>query len=112
MESIQRLQSSLNHLRESSASQIRLLEEQLDQKQEIIARLEARLDSQRDYEEIQRELILLRGHTGTEPSSATVNGFDTKETKEKRTGESMLSSTSSPPSSSIGKTIKTILISN
>lgn len=86
MESIQRLQSSLNHLRETSASQIRLLEEQLDQKQEIIARLEARLDSQRDYDEIQRELILLKGHTGLETSTGTVNGYETKETKDRRTG--------------------------
>lgn len=60
VQDIQRLQSSISKLQESSASQIARLEEQLEQRRQHIAHLEARLDAQRDYEEVKRELSLLR----------------------------------------------------
>lgn len=56
LEEIQRLQLSLTKLQESSVSQISRLEEQLEQKKQHIARLEAKLDLQRDYEDLKREL--------------------------------------------------------
>lgn len=76
-ESIKKLERG----QESSATRIRLLEEQLEQKQEMISRLEARLDSQRDYEELKRELLLMKGSSLNDPS---INGVDSKDTKEKR----------------------------
>lgn len=81
IENVQRLQTSLNQIRDSSATKIRLLEEQLDQKQDLISRLEARLDCQRDYEELKRELLLIKGSALNDPS---VNGVDSKDTKDKR----------------------------
>lgn len=56
LEEIQRLQLSLTKLQESSVSQISRLEEQLEQKRQHIARLEAKLDLQRDYDDLKREL--------------------------------------------------------
>lgn len=53
---VQRLQNSVQALQEASASQIARLEEQLELKCQVIARLEARLDAQRDYEDIKREV--------------------------------------------------------
>jgi TolA-binding protein len=60
MEDVQRLQATLSQTRESNASQIRLLEQQLDSKQEMITRLEAILDTQRDYEELKRQLTIIK----------------------------------------------------
>ncbi|XP_035708595.1 homeobox protein cut isoform X3 [Folsomia candida] len=79
IENVQRLQSSLNQMRESSATKIRLLEDQLEQKQDLISRLEARLDSQRDYDELKRELMLMKGSPLNDPS---INGVDSKDTKD------------------------------
>lgn len=56
VQDIQRLQSSISKLQESSASQIARLEEQLEQRRQHIVHLEARLDAQRDYEDVKREL--------------------------------------------------------
>ena len=56
MQDIQRLQSSISKLQENSATQIARLEEELEQKRQHIAHLEARLDAQRDYDEVKREL--------------------------------------------------------
>ena len=78
MEDVQRLQSSLHQIRENSATQIRLLEEQLDKKQELISRLEARLESQKDYDEIQAQLLLLKGHSTTE-NFMVLNGTAAKD---------------------------------
>lgn len=89
VEDIQRLQSSLNQIRENSATQIRLLEEQLNQKQEVILRLEARLDQQRDYDEMKRELCNLKvtaastiTTTNTDSPSSSINGVDAKDMKD------------------------------
>lgn len=91
VEDIQRLQTSLNQIRENSATQIRLLEEQLNQKQEVISRLEARLDSQRDYDEMKRELGNLKASaastvtTNTDSPSSSINGVDAKDMKDNST---------------------------
>jgi homeobox protein cut-like len=56
VEDVQRLQTSIAKLQETSAGQIARLEEQLEHKRQHIARLEARLDAQRDYDDVKREL--------------------------------------------------------
>lgn len=88
IENVQRLQSSLNQMRESSATKIRLLEDQLEQKQDLISRLEARLDSQRDYDELKRELMLMKGSPLNDPS---INGVDSKDTKDNNKRPSKIS---------------------
>jgi chromosome segregation ATPase len=65
VEEVQRLQSTISKLKETSISQISRLEDQLEQKRQIIVRLEAKLDHQRDYEDMKRELSVLR----TDPSN-------------------------------------------
>lgn len=56
LEEVQRLQGCLTKLQESSMSQITRLEEQLEQKRQHIARLEGKLDTQKDYDDLKREL--------------------------------------------------------
>ncbi|KAF5291623.1 hypothetical protein FQA39_LY14345 [Lamprigera yunnana] len=60
LEEVQRLQLSITKLQESSMSQISRLEDELEQKRQHIARLESKLDLQRDYEDLKREIGLLR----------------------------------------------------
>ncbi|XP_045503772.1 homeobox protein cut isoform X3 [Colias croceus] len=60
VEDVRRLQASLSALQEAHAKQLQRLEERLDEKKQHIARLEARLDTQRDYDDIKREISLLR----------------------------------------------------
>uniref|UniRef100_A0A3Q2XVP5 Homeobox protein cut-like n=1 Tax=Hippocampus comes TaxID=109280 RepID=A0A3Q2XVP5_HIPCM len=58
LENIQRLQFTLQEVQETSANRIMELERQLAYKTEAIERLETKLKSQMDYEEIKTELIL------------------------------------------------------
>ncbi|XP_047448524.1 homeobox protein cut-like 2 isoform X2 [Mugil cephalus] len=60
LENIQRLQFTLQEVQETSANQILELERQLAYKAEAIERLEAKLQSQIDYEEIKTELSILK----------------------------------------------------
>ncbi|XP_077571706.1 homeobox protein cut-like 2 isoform X2 [Stigmatopora nigra] len=60
LENIQRLQFTLQEVQETSANQIMELERQLTYKTEAIERLEAKLKSQMDYEEIKTELSILK----------------------------------------------------
>ncbi|KAM3868448.1 homeobox protein cut-like 2 [Diretmus argenteus] len=60
LENVQRLQFTLQEVQETSANQIRDLERQLAYKTEAIERLEAKLQSQMDYEEIKTELSILK----------------------------------------------------
>uniref|UniRef100_A0A1B6G3H9 Uncharacterized protein n=1 Tax=Cuerna arida TaxID=1464854 RepID=A0A1B6G3H9_9HEMI len=60
IEDVQRLQSSIGKLQENSANQIARLEEELEHKRQLISRLEARLDAQRDYEDLKRQLGFLK----------------------------------------------------
>ncbi|XP_065336946.1 homeobox protein cut isoform X4 [Cloeon dipterum] len=59
-EDIQRLQTALGRAQDSTAAQVARLEEQLEQRSQRIARLEARLDAQKDYDDLKRELSILR----------------------------------------------------
>ncbi|XP_068616766.1 homeobox protein cut-like 2 [Brachionichthys hirsutus] len=60
LEKIQRLQFTLQEVQETSANQILELERQLAYKKEAVKRLEAKLQSQMDYEEIKTELSILK----------------------------------------------------
>ncbi|CAF2753995.1 unnamed protein product [Rotaria sp. Silwood2] len=56
----QKLQSTLIKVKETSVSQISDLENVLNAKEKIIAQLESKLHSQADYDEIKRELTILK----------------------------------------------------
>ena len=60
VDDIQRLQSNLSRLREASSVQVKSLEDQLVQKTELIASLELSLAAQSDYEELKRELNVIK----------------------------------------------------
>ncbi|XP_039612519.1 cut-like homeobox 1b isoform X5 [Polypterus senegalus] len=60
VEDVQRLQANLSTLRESSASQISQLEQQLNTKNSTLKQLEDKLKGQADYEEVKKELNILK----------------------------------------------------
>ncbi|XP_006859729.1 PREDICTED: homeobox protein cut-like 1-like isoform X1 [Chrysochloris asiatica] len=60
VEDVQRLQASLTKLRENSASQISQLEQQLSTKNSTLKQLEEKLKGQADYEEVKKELNILK----------------------------------------------------
>jgi hypothetical protein len=60
VDDIQRLQSNLSRLRDASSVQVKSLEDQLAQKTELIASLELNLAGQSDYEELKRELSVIK----------------------------------------------------
>ncbi|XP_069471088.1 homeobox protein cut-like 1 isoform X2 [Ambystoma mexicanum] len=60
VEDVQRLQASLTKLRESSACQISQLEQQLNMKNGTLKLLEEKLKGQADYEEVKKELTILK----------------------------------------------------
>ncbi|XP_053562235.1 homeobox protein cut-like 1 isoform X3 [Bombina bombina] len=60
VEDVQRLQASLTKLRENSSSQISQLEQQLNTKNSTLKQLEDKLKVQADYEEIKKELNILK----------------------------------------------------
>lgn len=60
VEDVQRLQASLTKLRENSATQISQLEQQLNTKNSTLKQLEEKLKVQADYEEIKKELNILK----------------------------------------------------
>ncbi|XP_044738048.1 homeobox protein cut isoform X2 [Chrysoperla carnea] len=60
IEQVHRLQSTLQSIKETSRTQIQRLEEQLEHNRQHINRLESRLDQQRDYDDIKREINILR----------------------------------------------------
>nr|XP_058141888.1 homeobox protein cut-like 1 isoform X2 [Dasypus novemcinctus] len=60
VEDVQRLQASLTKLRENSASQIAQLEQQLSAKNSTLKQLEEKLKGQADYEEVKKELNILK----------------------------------------------------
>ncbi|XP_076339832.1 homeobox protein cut-like isoform X3 [Tachypleus tridentatus] len=57
---IQSLQSTVNNLKQTSASQIAHLQERLVEKNRIIHELEEKLTHQKDYDEIKKELSILK----------------------------------------------------
>uniref|UniRef100_A0A2C9JTS8 DNA-binding protein SATB n=1 Tax=Biomphalaria glabrata TaxID=6526 RepID=A0A2C9JTS8_BIOGL len=60
VEDVQRLQASLNKLRESTSEQVERLEKELSSKNMAFRALEEKLRSQEDYEEVKRELRVLK----------------------------------------------------
>ncbi|XP_076146149.1 cut-like homeobox 1b isoform X1 [Alosa pseudoharengus] len=60
LEDVQRLQTSLTKLRESSANQISSLQEQFHLKSNTLKELEEKLQQQADYEEVKKELSILK----------------------------------------------------
>ncbi|KAG7471112.1 hypothetical protein MATL_G00120870 [Megalops atlanticus] len=60
VEDVQRLQASLSKLRENSASQISQLEQQLSSKNSTLKQLEEKLQEQADYDEVKKELNILK----------------------------------------------------
>ncbi|XP_072445377.1 homeobox protein cut-like 1 isoform X4 [Chiloscyllium punctatum] len=60
VEDVQRLQANLTKLRETSASQVSQLEQQLSAKNSTLKHLEEKLKGQSDYEEIKKELSILK----------------------------------------------------
>uniref|UniRef100_A0A4W3IBE4 Protein CASP n=1 Tax=Callorhinchus milii TaxID=7868 RepID=A0A4W3IBE4_CALMI len=60
VEDVQRLQANLTKLRESSAGQVSQLEQQLSVKNSTLKQLEEKLKGQSDYEEVKKELSILK----------------------------------------------------
>ncbi|XP_045597389.1 protein CASP isoform X5 [Procambarus clarkii] len=60
VEDIKQLQLSLDNLREISSNQIHDLEMKVEQDIETIARVEAKIAKQKDYDEIKRELSIMK----------------------------------------------------
>ncbi|XP_022109688.1 homeobox protein cut-like 1 isoform X1 [Acanthaster planci] len=60
VEDVQRLQAANTKMREGSTNQIQKLEEQVSQKNAAIQKLEEQIRSQSDYDEIKRELSVLK----------------------------------------------------
>ncbi|XP_045928922.1 cut-like homeobox 1b isoform X3 [Micropterus dolomieu] len=60
VEDVQRLQASLTKLRETTNSQITQLEQQLSSKTATLKELEEKLQKQADYEEVKKELSILK----------------------------------------------------
>ncbi|KAI1893709.1 hypothetical protein AGOR_G00126480 [Albula goreensis] len=72
VEDVQRLQASLSKLRENSANQITQLEQQLSSKNSTLKQLEEKLQDQADYEEVKKELNILKSmEFGPSESSTT-----------------------------------------
>ncbi|KAL0994451.1 hypothetical protein UPYG_G00122440 [Umbra pygmaea] len=59
-EDVQSLQASLANVRDNSASQISQLEQQLSSKESSLKQLEERLQEQADYEDVKKELSVLK----------------------------------------------------
>ncbi|XP_078081336.1 protein CASP-like isoform X7 [Mustelus asterias] len=79
VEDVQRLQANLTKLRESSASQVSQLEQQLSAKNSTLKQLEEKLKGQSDYEEVKKELSILKSMefvasegTGSQDTSKTL----------------------------------------
>ncbi|OXU29691.1 hypothetical protein TSAR_011797 [Trichomalopsis sarcophagae] len=60
MEEVSRLQMNLQRLQESTAQTTSRLEEELEARRQLINRLEAKLERQKDYDELKREISVLR----------------------------------------------------
>uniref|UniRef100_A0A8C2ZX73 Protein CASP n=1 Tax=Cyclopterus lumpus TaxID=8103 RepID=A0A8C2ZX73_CYCLU len=60
VEDVQRLQASLTKLRETTSSQITQLEQLLSNKTLVLKELEEKLQKQTDYEEVKKELSILK----------------------------------------------------
>ncbi|XP_072320172.1 cut-like homeobox 1b isoform X2 [Eucyclogobius newberryi] len=74
VEDVQRLQASLTKLRETTGTQITELEQQLSSKTAVLKELEEKLQTQADYEEVKKELSILKSmEFGTSDSAQDSN---------------------------------------
>ncbi|XP_072044688.1 protein CASP-like isoform X2 [Amphiura filiformis] len=86
VDDVQRLQASNAKLRESTAGQVQKLEEQLNQNNTAYHKLEDKIRNQNDYEEIKRELKVLKsiefnsGGEGASSSSSSSGKADKEAT--------------------------------
>ncbi|KAF7695203.1 homeobox protein cut-like 2 isoform X2 [Silurus meridionalis] len=76
LENVQRLQFTLQEVQDSSASQLADLENQLVYKTEAIEKLEVKLQSQLDYEEIKTELRILKAMKVTSANGSSSQDSD------------------------------------
>lgn len=60
VEEVSRLQQSLQRLQETSAQATARLEEELEARRQHISRIESKLERQRDYDDLKREISVLR----------------------------------------------------
>ncbi|KAL1501468.1 hypothetical protein ABEB36_006785 [Hypothenemus hampei] len=72
LEEVQRLQGCISKIQESSITQITRLEEQLEQKRQHIARLETKLDLQKDYDELKRQVTILKSDLVNNPQGKDI----------------------------------------
>ncbi|XP_066153807.1 homeobox protein cut isoform X2 [Euwallacea fornicatus] len=72
LEEVQRLQGCITKIQESSITQISRLEDQLEQKRQHIVRLETKLDLQKDYEELRRQVTILRSNLVNDPQGKDI----------------------------------------
>ncbi|XP_076256402.1 homeobox protein, cut isoform X4 [Rhynchophorus ferrugineus] len=71
-EEIQRLEGCISKIQESSVARISSLEEQLEQKRQHIAHLENRLESQKDYDELKRQVTILKSDLVNNPDAKSI----------------------------------------
>ncbi|XP_050302302.1 LOW QUALITY PROTEIN: homeobox protein cut [Anthonomus grandis grandis] len=72
LEEVQRLQGCITKIQESSITQITRLEEQLEQKRQHIVRLESKLDTQKDYDELKRQVTILKSDLVNNPQGKDI----------------------------------------
>ncbi|XP_019759281.2 homeobox protein cut isoform X3 [Dendroctonus ponderosae] len=72
LEEVQRLQGCISKIQESSIARITLLEEQLEQKRLHIVRLESKLDLYKDYDELKRQVTILKSDLVNNPQGKDI----------------------------------------
>nr|XP_006812774.1 PREDICTED: protein CASP isoform X2 [Saccoglossus kowalevskii] len=73
VDDVQRLQAANTKLRDSSSTQIAKLEEQISQKALALKNLEGKIQNQNDYEEMKRELTIMKSMEFQLPEDDTSN---------------------------------------
>ncbi|CAH1129596.1 unnamed protein product [Ceutorhynchus assimilis] len=72
LEEVQRLQGCISKIQESSITQITRLEEQLERKRQHIVRLESKLEFQKDYDELKRQVKILKSDLVNNPQGKDI----------------------------------------
>ncbi|XP_017781888.1 PREDICTED: homeobox protein cut isoform X2 [Nicrophorus vespilloides] len=76
VDEVQRLQANISKLQENHGSQILRLEDELEQKKQHISRLECKLDQQRDYDDLKREISILKSEYQSNPDKSIESLLD------------------------------------
>uniref|UniRef100_UPI00398EF662 homeobox protein cut-like 1 isoform X1 n=1 Tax=Pristiophorus japonicus TaxID=55135 RepID=UPI00398EF662 len=110
VEDVQRLQANLTKLRETSASQVSQLEQQLTAKNSTLKQIEAKLKGQSDYEEVKKELSILKSMefvpsegSGTQDTSKTLEVLLLEKNRSLQSENATLRITNSDLSGSAGR---------